>query len=75
MATIYFSATAMRLLFEGSAYSRVTLNFVTCTHNLVPSTFTYQFPADAMTDHEEFMLSYAVSCVQVYLVGRLKKAA
>ena len=32
MATIYLSATAIRCLFEGSAYSRVMFNSVTGTH-------------------------------------------
>ena len=31
-ATIYFSATAMRHLFEGGAYSRAAFNSVTGTH-------------------------------------------
>ena len=32
MSTIYFSANAMRRLFEGGAYSRAAFNSVTGTH-------------------------------------------
>ena len=76
-AIIYFSATAMWCLFKGDAYSRVAFNSVTGTQtcNLVPSTFTCQFPADTMTDREKYMFSSAVSCVQVYLVARHRRAA
>ena len=44
-------------LFEGGVYSRVEFNSITgiLTCNLIPSTFTRQFPADTMTDREEFV--------------------
>ena len=69
-ATIYFSTTAMRRLFEGAAYSRevflIPLRVLTC--NLVPSTFTRQFPADAMTDHEEFVFVCSFMCTRLATV-------
>ena len=125
-ATIYFSSTAMRRLFESGYYSKyrrrgyylfqlhrnaatirgrllfevqmswllfisalpqcgdysmavlirgrrlISLRVLTC--NFVPSTFTRQFPADAMTDYGEFVFICS-SCVQVYLVARHNSAA
>ena len=71
-ATIYFSTTAMRRLFEGGVYSRaalirgrylILLRVLMC--NIVPSTFTRQFPADAMTDCEEFVFVCSFMCTSL----------
>ena len=85
-ATIYFSSTAMLRLFEGGYYSKfrrrgyylfqlyrkaalilgrrlISLRVLTC--NLVPSTFTRQFPADAMTDHGEFVFVCSFMCTSL----------
>ena len=72
-ATIYFSTTAVQCLLKGGAYSRAAFNSVrVCTHNFIPSTFTHQFPANAMTDREEFMFSSAIRghmCTSLDLLG------
>ena len=65
MTTINFSATAMGVysrteLIQG--WRLIVLWVLTC--NPVPSTFTRQFPVDAMTDRDN-LFSSAVSCVQV----------
>ena len=70
----YFLENMPQLLFISSLlqcdiYSRVvlirgrhliSLGVLTC--NLVTSTFTRQFPADAVTDHEEFVFVCSFMC-------------
>ena len=62
--TIYFSATAMQRLFDGGAYLRAAFNFVTVC-NLVPSTFTNQFPAYTMTEREDFVFVFSFICASL----------
>ena len=49
-------------LIRGAAFN-VPLRVLTC--NLVPSTFTRQFPADTMTDHEEFVFVCSFMCTSL----------
>ena len=50
----------------------IPLRVLTCKH--VPSTFTRQFPADAMTDHGEFVFVCSFMCTSLCLVARHRRA-